>query len=134
MSFASNSLSVLAYANGFTMWHYRSQDLSKTINAENYFNAATNMVRVGDQIHVNAADSNYTLFCTANDGATMAVGYPGAHIEAIIAKNVKALDILKKLTDACHAADARGDLPHEFDGELIDAASAAIAELEAANG
>ncbi|HZT18712.1 MAG TPA: hypothetical protein VFA23_04870 [Dongiaceae bacterium] len=51
MSFAARELSVLAYANGFTLWHYRTtlDDLLET----GYFDPAQELLREGDQIIAN---------------------------------------------------------------------------------
>jgi len=54
MAFKSKDLSVLAYANGFTLWHYTSVDLAADIDTAGYFNDATDMVRVGDMVMANA--------------------------------------------------------------------------------
>jgi hypothetical protein len=61
MAFKSRELSVLAYANGFTLWHYRTEDrladlLDPTLGAfENagYFGAACDLLCAGDQVLVN---------------------------------------------------------------------------------
>ena len=53
MAFASKDLSVLAYANGFTLWHYTTADTSADVDTAGYFNDATDMVRVGDMILAN---------------------------------------------------------------------------------
>ncbi len=53
MAFQSKDLSVLAYANGFTLWHYTSVDTAATIDTAGYFNAATDMVRIGDMVMAN---------------------------------------------------------------------------------
>lgn len=61
MAFKSRELSVLAYANGFTLWHYRTEDrladlLDPTLGAfENagYFGAACDLLCAGDQMLVN---------------------------------------------------------------------------------
>ena len=37
MAFESKNLSVLAYANGFTLWHYTSTDTAALIDSEDYF-------------------------------------------------------------------------------------------------
>ena len=47
MPFRSDTLSVLAYANGFTLWSYQTPDASATVVAAGYFNAATAMLRPG---------------------------------------------------------------------------------------
>lgn len=53
MAYASKDLSVLAYANGFTLWHYTSADVAATVDTAGYFNAAADMLRVGDIIVAN---------------------------------------------------------------------------------
>jgi hypothetical protein len=53
MSLDTTDLSVLAYANGFTLWHYTSEnDKFDDIMREGYFNQASNMLRTGDVIHI----------------------------------------------------------------------------------
>ncbi len=54
MAFKSKDLSVLAYANGFTLWHYTSTDPASDIDTAGYFNDAADMVRVGDMVMANA--------------------------------------------------------------------------------
>jgi hypothetical protein len=53
MAYLSKDLSVLAYANGFTLWHYTTADASAVVDATGYFNAAAPMIRVGDIIVAN---------------------------------------------------------------------------------
>jgi hypothetical protein len=56
MSFRARELSVLAYANGFTLWHYRTDDGLDALLADNeagYFTPAAELLRPGDQIIVN---------------------------------------------------------------------------------
>lgn len=55
MAFAAKDLSVLAYANGFTLWHYGTTEANTAIEAANYFNVASPMVRPGDMILSNTA-------------------------------------------------------------------------------
>lgn len=55
MSYLSKNLSVLAYANGFTLWHYTTADAAATVDSAGYFNAAADMLRVGDIIVANVA-------------------------------------------------------------------------------
>jgi len=54
MAYQSKNLSVLAYANGFTLWHYTTTDLATEVDTNGYFNTASDMVRVGDIIIANA--------------------------------------------------------------------------------
>jgi hypothetical protein len=54
MAYSSRNLSVLAYANGFTFWHYRTADAAATVDNSGYFNATADAMRVGDMILLNA--------------------------------------------------------------------------------
>ncbi|PCI42065.1 MAG: hypothetical protein COB46_01700 [Rhodospirillaceae bacterium] len=53
MAYASKDLSVLAYANGFTLWHFTSIDLAADVDTAGYFNDAADMLRVGDIVVAN---------------------------------------------------------------------------------
>ncbi|MBL4747323.1 MAG: hypothetical protein JKY17_00565 [Magnetovibrio sp.] len=53
MAYASKDLSVLAYANGFTLWHYSTIDLALVVDTTGYFNSAADMLRIGDIIIAN---------------------------------------------------------------------------------
>lgn len=48
MSYKYKDLSVLAYANGFTLWHYCTHNSATVVAGEGYFNAASDMLRAGD--------------------------------------------------------------------------------------
>lgn len=48
MSLQLSELSVLAYANNFTMWHYKTEDASVTTS--NYFDNAADMINENDLI------------------------------------------------------------------------------------
>ena len=50
MSMNSKNLSVLAYANGFTLWHYRTEDTKATVLGAGYFDVVQNIFNVGDLI------------------------------------------------------------------------------------
>lgn len=53
MAYDPKYLSVLAYANGFTLWHFTTTDAAAIVDSSGYFNAAADMVRVGDMILAN---------------------------------------------------------------------------------
>lgn len=58
MAFSSERLSVVAYADGFTLWHYRGQpDSQASIGAVGYFAPVAHMVRPGDMMIAGAADA-----------------------------------------------------------------------------
>jgi hypothetical protein len=56
MAFLARELSVLAYANGFTLWHYRTA--TDDLLATGYFDSAQELLREGDQIIANTAHGN----------------------------------------------------------------------------
>lgn len=51
MSLTSSDLSVLAYANNFTLWHYRTEDAD--ITTSGYFDNTSDMLRVNDMVIAN---------------------------------------------------------------------------------
>lgn len=51
MAFQATDLSVLAYANNFTLWHFATAD--DVVTGAGYFNAASEMLRVNDLIIAN---------------------------------------------------------------------------------
>lgn len=51
MSLQLSDLSVLAYANNFTLWHYKTEDSS--VETASYFDNAADMMNVGDLIIAN---------------------------------------------------------------------------------
>jgi hypothetical protein len=54
MAYDASNLSALTYANGFTLWHYKTPDPAIDVDTSGYFNAAASMLRVGDFIFANA--------------------------------------------------------------------------------
>ncbi len=65
MTFAIRNLSVLAYAQGFTLWHYRARSLSLTqASADGFFTPAADMLAAGDMMLVSANDGGRVLFVT----------------------------------------------------------------------
>ncbi len=53
MAFQTKDLSVLAYANGFTLWHYTTADpaVALTKAGPGYFDPANAMLRAGDIVY-----------------------------------------------------------------------------------
>jgi hypothetical protein len=57
MPFAIRNLSVLAYAQGFTLWHYRAGGARLSdVTAPGYFDAACDMMAVGDMVMLSSAE------------------------------------------------------------------------------
>jgi hypothetical protein len=72
MAFAVRNLSVLAYANGFTLWHYKSgKDKLATVSSGNYLSDASDMLTAGDLIMITAADGARILSVTLADIETV---------------------------------------------------------------
>lgn len=53
MAFKPQDLSVIGYANGFTLWHYTTEDAAADVDTAGYFDAAVDVLRVGDMILAN---------------------------------------------------------------------------------
>ena len=77
MAFKTKDLSVLAYANGFTLWHYTTFDLATDVDTNHYFDAASDMLRVGDMIMANIDTDGSAqagiLLVSNNSGGTVDV-------------------------------------------------------------
>ena len=58
MAFQNKNLSVIAYANGFTLWHNSSaSETLATVTANGYFNNVKTLMNIGDIIIINASDN-----------------------------------------------------------------------------
>ncbi len=57
MAFQNKNLSVIAYANGFTLWHYSADETMATISATGYFNSVKSLMNIGDIVIINASDN-----------------------------------------------------------------------------
>lgn len=75
MAFKPTDLSVLAYANNFTFWHYTTVDAAVT--GAGYFNAGAEMMRVGDLLIVNidtdGTPSTKFYVVTGNTGSVVTI-------------------------------------------------------------
>ena len=83
MAFKARELSVLAYANGFTLWHYAGADpLAEMAGASGYFDAASDMLRAGDLILATvvrgetAPEAGMLLVARSDDGGVAVTGVP----------------------------------------------------------
>jgi hypothetical protein len=78
MAFDSTELSVLAYANGFTLWHYRTADTDSDLLSigagKGYFAAADELLRPGDQIIANLPRAGRTVIVNLMVTTVDAVG------------------------------------------------------------
>lgn len=53
MAYQARDLSVLSYANGFTLWHYTTEDSAEAVAAAGYFDDALSHLSAGDMILAN---------------------------------------------------------------------------------
>ena len=70
MGCASSQLSVLAYANGFTLWHCKAGSVADA-SAPGYFNGAADLLASGDLILVSAPDGARALWSSLLGGAVV---------------------------------------------------------------
>ena len=76
MAYRANDLNVLAYANGFTLWHYAAGEDSGRIAEQGYFNAANDpwpTLKPGDWILWTAGGSGGQLIVTDSAAGSVAV-------------------------------------------------------------
>lgn len=65
MAFAIRNLSVLAYAQGFTLWHYKAGAAPLSAAASpGFFDAASEMLTGGDMVMISGADGG-RMVCVA---------------------------------------------------------------------
>ncbi len=76
MAYAASGLSMLATANGFSLWHYSSADAIAAVNSAGYFTGdSVNMLAVRDVIIVVDTNTPTTSLVSvlSNDGTTVDV-------------------------------------------------------------
>jgi hypothetical protein len=69
MAFQNKNLSVIAYANGFTLWHYAANETMTAISTSGYFNNVLTLMNTGDIIIINASDSTAIKKITVSSSA-----------------------------------------------------------------
>ncbi|MBR3148254.1 MAG: hypothetical protein IKF41_02830 [Alphaproteobacteria bacterium] len=68
MAFQNKNLSVIAYANGFTLWHYKENATLATITASGYFSSLKNLMNTGDIILINGSNGSAIKVITVAEG------------------------------------------------------------------
>jgi hypothetical protein len=68
MSYTAQNLSVLAYAKGFTLWHYKSEGSIAEIADPHYFEEAGDLLAAGDMLLASGDDGGRLLFATPTWG------------------------------------------------------------------
>lgn len=73
MAFQQKNLSVIAYANGFTMWHYKTQDtLEELLNG--YFDSVSDLMNKNDILVLNCGDQNHIMFIKSIENRKVKLG------------------------------------------------------------
>ncbi len=77
MAYIASDLSVLAYANNFTLWHYTTVDNTAAIETAGYLDKAADMLRVNDIIIINidtdGTPSTKFYVVTGNTGSSVTI-------------------------------------------------------------
>lgn len=69
MAFAIRNLSVLAYAQGFTLWHYKAgADRLNDVAQPGFLSDAAEMLASGDMLLISAPDGGRIAMVSAGDG------------------------------------------------------------------
>jgi hypothetical protein len=73
MAFQHKNLSVVAYANGFTIWHYKTEDqLEELLNG--YFDAVSDLMNKNDMLVLNCGDQNCIMFVKSIEDRKVKLG------------------------------------------------------------
>ena len=72
MAFQNKNLSVIAYANGFTLWHYAANETLTTITASGYFDDVKTLMNTGDIVIINASDNTSINKITVGESISVA--------------------------------------------------------------
>jgi len=75
MAFDYRNLSVLAYANKFTTWHYRTSDPAEAVFAVGYFYGAKEMFAQGDLLIVTSESWAGQFYTDLSNGNVRLVTY-----------------------------------------------------------
>jgi hypothetical protein len=68
MAFQNKNLSVIAYANGFTLWHYKANETMTAISTSGYFSPVNTLMKTGDIILINASNGTAIKSLTVAEG------------------------------------------------------------------
>ena len=68
MDFTLRNLSVLAYAQGFTLWHYKApSEKLAVLGQAGFFDLASDMLASGDMVLMSAEDGGRIAFVATAD-------------------------------------------------------------------
>ena len=64
MPFEPTDLTVLAYADGYTLWHYVTEDPADDVQQSGYFENARDVFRNNDRIEIFSSDDSFDALIT----------------------------------------------------------------------
>lgn len=73
MAFQNRNLNVLAYANGLTMWHYKTTDVVEEL-LDGYFNPVATLMNQNDMLVINTGDQNCIMFVKEINNGNVKLG------------------------------------------------------------
>ena len=73
MALNAKNLSVLAYANGFTLWHYATTENIAAVKGAGYFDPVSGIMKAGDVIITGAADAGMLIKVASNTEGAVGV-------------------------------------------------------------
>ena len=68
MAFQNKNLSVIAYANGFTLWHYKANETLTAITTSGYFSPVSSLMKTGDIMLINGSNGTTIKSLAVADG------------------------------------------------------------------
>ena len=71
MAFTLRNLSVLAYANGFTLWHYKADLDGDAASDHRFFDDADTMLSLGDMVMVSGG-AGARVLCVVSEAGHLA--------------------------------------------------------------
>lgn len=77
MAFRNRNMSVIAYANGFTLWHYKAEQdetLKDIVDNPKYFTPIHTLINVGDIIIINAEETGIRVIDAIKGGESVTLG------------------------------------------------------------
>ena len=73
MALQNKNLNIIAYANGWTMWHYKTTDVMEEL-LDGYFNPVATLMNQNDTLVINAGDQNCIMFVKEINNGNVKLG------------------------------------------------------------
>lgn len=73
MALKNRNLNIIAYDNGWTVWHYKTTDVLEEL-LDGYFNPTATLMNQNDMIVINAGDQNCIMFVKEINNGNVKLG------------------------------------------------------------